>query len=603
MKDVTTVPPWRTAGSRDGTAPVGDHQEAVTNDMATTIRPRGRNRRVGAAELSDAELLERVRAGDERAYGELYVRHESSAASLARYLTHSRHEADDVVADAFARVLRAIRGGAGPTEAFRPYLLTAVRRTVWRRSEEAAHAGRLASSEDEAEVLDIRLAVDAEDHSDEAIVLQAFQGMPERWQLVLWHTEIEGQPPAEVAPLLGLSANATAALAVRAREGLRQAYLQAHLQARPADACRFSVEHLGAFVREGLGKRDKAKVEEHISDCTECQELQSDLGSLNKALRGVVGPAVVGAGAAGWLRDRARDAAGASEAVEHARGVAHRVRFPHAAGVAGVAAVGLVALGLSSDIARPPEPVPVAAPADVVPIALAGRSMVDGALFGTPAVPTPGVTSAGCEGGAMPLSLPAGARPVSASFVRSPGGASESEVVDPSTASGLEPVPSGDTVLVGEDGACVANLITPLDRAPSDTALSVTFLDRLGNLQVLLVTQIVTVVQDALAIVTDQVDALNAQLAEYFRLLSEAAAGLTPGAGGGTGVDGTVDGLTGSGGVDVPGVPPVDVPDLPALPPVGGGGGVDDVVDDVGGVVDDVGGLVDDAVCGLLGCP
>ena len=35
--------------------------------------------------------------------------------------------ADDIVAEAFARVLAAIRAGGGPDHAFRPYLLAAVR--------------------------------------------------------------------------------------------------------------------------------------------------------------------------------------------------------------------------------------------------------------------------------------------------------------------------------------------------------------------------------------------------------------------------------------------------------------------------------------------
>ena len=38
--------------------------------------------------------------------------------------------------------------------------------------------------------------------------------------------------PQQIAPLVGMSANSTAALAYRAREGLRQAWIRAHLQAR-----------------------------------------------------------------------------------------------------------------------------------------------------------------------------------------------------------------------------------------------------------------------------------------------------------------------------------------------------------------------------------
>ena len=46
--------------------------------------------------------------------------------------------------------------------------------------------------------------------------------------MVLWHTEVEQQKPADIAPLLGMSANSVSALAYRAREGLRQAFLSQH---------------------------------------------------------------------------------------------------------------------------------------------------------------------------------------------------------------------------------------------------------------------------------------------------------------------------------------------------------------------------------------
>ncbi|HEY5886904.1 MAG TPA: sigma-70 family RNA polymerase sigma factor, partial [Acidimicrobiales bacterium] len=541
-------------------------------------------------------------SGDADAYGQLYLRHEPAATSLARYLTRSKHEADDVVADAFARVLRAIRGGAGPTEAFRPYLLTAVRRTVWRHSDEVAHT-RLAATEDEAEMIDLRLAVEPEDHSDEGLVLRAFQELPERWQLVLWHTEIEGQPPAAVAPLLGLSANATAALAVRAREGLRQAYLQAHLQARPADTCRFSVEHLGSFVREGLGKRDTAKVEAHLDECAECRELQSDLGSLNKALRSVVGPAVLGAGASRYLRDAARAASRTSspvEAMDQAHRVAHRVRFPQAVGMAGAAAALLVTLGLSSDLGRPPPPAAASEPAAAAPAAAIGSSQVGTALAGTPGGATPGVQSAACNGAGLPLTLPDGAIPTGASLVETGSDGSRPTTVDPDTAAGFAPVASDGATLVGDGAACVSGLLAPLAEAPPNTALAISFLDPLGRLQVLVVPQIVTVVRDAVTDVVGVIAAADQQLQEYVRAVTDYLEHV-PGAG----LDGSVPpGVTPT----VPVEPSIDVPDLPGLPPATGGGGgggvggvVDGVVDGVGGTVDDVVGGAGDTLDGLLG--
>src|SRR5215475_7886648 len=70
---------------------------------------------------SDARLIAAVRAGDPTAYGILYERHAASARRLASQIVKTPADADDVVAETFARVLYAIRGGNGPAEAFRPY--------------------------------------------------------------------------------------------------------------------------------------------------------------------------------------------------------------------------------------------------------------------------------------------------------------------------------------------------------------------------------------------------------------------------------------------------------------------------------------------------
>ena len=577
----------RVRGTGNPTGVDADLAVTTTHETQADLAPEG---------PSDADLLARVREGDQNAYGELYVRHEPAATSLARYLTRSNHEADDVVADAFARVLRAIKGGKGPTEAFRPYLLTAVRRTVWRHSEEANHH-RLAASDDEAEMIDLRLAVEPEDRTDEGIILRAFQGLPERWQLVLWHTEIEGQPPAHVAPLLGLSPNATAALAVRAREGLRQAFLQAHLQAQPPDSCRFSVEHLGSFVRDGLGKRDNAKVEAHLAECEDCQALQGELGSLNKALRSVVGPAVLGAGAARWLQTRAAESAPQVSGLEQARQVANRIRFPQALGAAGAAAFLVATLGLNSDLGRSPVPQLDAAEAEPIVETVLPERVVDVALIGTTEPDrASGVQQGACEGPALPLSLPEGATPTGAALVQTDQAGTEPTVLDPDAASGFQNVGSGGTI-VGDGALCVGEVLEPLTGAPASTALVVSFLDQLGNLQILLVPQVVEVVQDAVTRVSDLATSLNARLTTFLEGVNDALA-TNPGS---DGIGGTIDDTIGGTGVDVPDVPDTSI-DLPPVTPPTVGGTVDGVVGGVDDVVGGVGDTVDGVVCGLLGC-
>jgi hypothetical protein len=112
---------------------------------------------------------------------------------------------------------------------------------------------------------------------------RAFAKLPERWQAVLWHTAIEGQAPAQAAGAFGLTANGTSALAYRAREGLRQAFLQVHLAELAAERCRATVDKLGAWTRGGLSKRDGADVEAHLDRCPQCQRRADQLAEVDAA--------------------------------------------------------------------------------------------------------------------------------------------------------------------------------------------------------------------------------------------------------------------------------------------------------------------------------
>jgi hypothetical protein len=78
----------------------------------------------GAAPLppGDADLITASRGGDATAYDTLYRRHAAAARTLARQLVRGQAEADDVVAETFAKILDPLRRGGGPEGAFRPYL-------------------------------------------------------------------------------------------------------------------------------------------------------------------------------------------------------------------------------------------------------------------------------------------------------------------------------------------------------------------------------------------------------------------------------------------------------------------------------------------------
>jgi RNA polymerase sigma factor (sigma-70 family) len=167
--------------------------------------------------LTDSELVERTRRGDARAYAELWRRHRSAALGAARRIT-LRFDAEDLVAESFARVLKAILAGGGPNTAFRTYLTTTIRNvaTNWAKAQPV-----IASLESVPEVSD------GVDHTLRTARLdslsRAFETLPERWRIALWYSVIEGLSHAEMALLLDIAPSAVAMLTMRARRGLLRA--------------------------------------------------------------------------------------------------------------------------------------------------------------------------------------------------------------------------------------------------------------------------------------------------------------------------------------------------------------------------------------------
>ncbi|MGH8791979.1 MAG: sigma-70 family RNA polymerase sigma factor, partial [Stackebrandtia sp.] len=242
---------------------------------------------------NDAELITATRRGDTSAYGELYERHVHAARRLARILARDGAESDDLVSETFAKVLSTLRAGKGPELAFRAYLLTTLRNTFYdrtRRDKKVEFTDDMTRHDPGEAFVDTALA-----GQERRYAARAFRRLPERWQVVLWHTEVEGETAAQVAPLLGLSPNGVAALAYRARERLKQMYLQEHIQDSPAATCRWTADRLGAKVRGGLSSRDAGKVDSHLDECTACKLLFMELAEVNSGIGVVLAPLVLGA--------------------------------------------------------------------------------------------------------------------------------------------------------------------------------------------------------------------------------------------------------------------------------------------------------------------
>ncbi|MFB8243116.1 sigma-70 family RNA polymerase sigma factor [Kitasatospora purpeofusca] len=274
-------------------------EPALRRGTADAPAPSSAGSDTGSDSESDAALIARLRAGDDGVVGTLFERHHRAALGYARSLGGMDHRAEDLASEAFVRTLAAVRAGSGPTDSWRPYLLTVVRNTAaaWaasdRRSFPTDDVQDWADEAEHALSPDQILAASAEHE----LIVAAFRSLPERWQSVLWHSVVEGLPAEKVAVLLGLSASGVSSLAARAREGLRTAYLTAHLSRAQSAECRAFSGRLASQVRGSNQRRSKALVR-HLDECPDCRRCDEELRDVNRRLRlaavAFVGPWPVG---------------------------------------------------------------------------------------------------------------------------------------------------------------------------------------------------------------------------------------------------------------------------------------------------------------------
>ncbi|MGC0410596.1 RNA polymerase sigma factor (sigma-70 family) [Streptomyces sp. SAI-195] len=352
---------------------------------------------------SDAELIGRMRSGDDTAYEELYRRHADAVRRYARTCCRDAHTADDLTAEVFARMLQAVRGGSGPEHAVRAYLLTAVRRVAagWTRSAGREHlvedfavfaAQAAHPSKADDDTLELGADVRALHEAEQSMAMRAFRSLPERWQAVLWHTEVEDESPSEVAVLFGLDANGTRVLASRAREGLKQAYLQAHVSDALAtdEECARYADQLGTYARGRLRIRAERGLRKHLDECARCRLAATQIEEVASGIPAVVPVAVIGwfgaagyakaaglvaggagagaAGAAAAASGGGSGGAGAGGGAAASEGLGAPVKAGIAAGVVAVAAAAALALALAGNETPDEEP-PKAAPPASSPVA------------------------------------------------------------------------------------------------------------------------------------------------------------------------------------------------------------------------------------------
>ncbi|MFC4225499.1 RNA polymerase sigma factor [Lysinibacter cavernae] len=243
---------------------------------------------------SDEQLLELARYGDSAAFASLWKRHKQSALNVARCFP--RFSPDDLVSEAYLRIFVAISQGKGPRGPFRQYLFRTIRNAAidWSRSlredssDDWEWYTRDLSAEDEA-ILDF----------DKSTAARAFSSLPKQWQEVLWYCEVDNLSNVKVAQILGITPNLVAGLAFRAREGLKQAWIQEHLNSQIAipGECAWTLKRMGRYTRGRLTSREHLKAAQHLCECFDCALIDKQSKRLDRKLAAFLLPITIGADA------------------------------------------------------------------------------------------------------------------------------------------------------------------------------------------------------------------------------------------------------------------------------------------------------------------
>ena len=177
----------------------------------------------------DILLMERIGAGDHRAFRELVERHQNAVVGTVAKMLGNASEAEDIAQQVFLRVWRHAKRYR-PDAKFTTYLFTITRNLVFNESRRKKRRNEVSADERE-ENSHTHIPADPNRQPDSELLQEelrqavdkAIASLPEPQRMAVVLRRYEQMPYEEIARVLDVSVSAVKSLLFRARAALRDA--------------------------------------------------------------------------------------------------------------------------------------------------------------------------------------------------------------------------------------------------------------------------------------------------------------------------------------------------------------------------------------------
>lgn len=258
--------------------------------MATLAAPGVSATARSRPDVTDHDLVQAVRAGDDHAFERLYHRYHRRISAYIFGMVHDHGRAEDLTQEVFVSALRRMRA-TDRDILFKPWIYEIAKNACidqFRRSKRAeeisidADDGHGLAPADHGKLHATGASPEAavEGKQDLANLTGAFGGLSDAHHQILVMRELEGLSYREIGDRLGMSRASVESTLFRARRRLTEEYEEL----QTGERCVRIQEIIGRGASAGgrLGMRDQRRVSSHVVACQPCRK-QAVMAGLDAA--------------------------------------------------------------------------------------------------------------------------------------------------------------------------------------------------------------------------------------------------------------------------------------------------------------------------------